>query len=272
MDIQTRPETMKFGIILVPRSGHEWVRATQDAERKGYRTILLPDTLYTPSPFPALAAAAAVTSTVRLRPNVLAVPLRHPGALMREVAALQLLSAGRFELGIGVGRPDAAAEAEKLGMPWDSAGRRRNQLLEIAAMVRTQIDPSPEIIVAANGSRMLADAAGIADRILLAAQPQATESELAEMVRIVRDNTDRDIRFTHQLVGFGDRLPHYLGAHLGLTAEGLRGSGAAGLLDPATAVEVLDYRREKYGIDELIVPGEIARAFEPTLAAFAKSA
>ncbi|MEV0250191.1 LLM class flavin-dependent oxidoreductase [Nocardia sp. NPDC050712] len=259
---------MKFGIIVVPRSGHEWVRAVRDAERQGYRTALLPDTLYTPSPFPALAAAAAVTSTLRLRPNVLAVPLRHTGALVREVAALQLLSDGRFELGVGAGRPDAAAEAEKLGMAWGSAAQRRNQLLDAVAAVREQVDPAPEIVVAASGARMLAAAANIADRILLAATPQATVTELAEMVRIVRDNTDRDIRFTHQLVGLGDRLPHFLGARLGLTAAGLQQAGAAGLLDPATAVAVLDDRREKYGIDEVIVPAELAPDFAPVLAHF----
>ncbi|NUS44097.1 MAG: LLM class flavin-dependent oxidoreductase [Mycobacteriaceae bacterium] len=94
---------MRVGIVLTPRSGSEWVGAVQDAQRQGYDTLLLPDTLTTPSPFPALAAAAAVTTTLRLRPNVLAAPLRSPAATAREVAALQLLSDGRFELGIGAG-------------------------------------------------------------------------------------------------------------------------------------------------------------------------
>ncbi|MEU8897703.1 LLM class flavin-dependent oxidoreductase [Nocardia sp. NPDC048505] len=257
---------MKFGLIVVPRSGADWVRAVRAAEQQGYRTVLLPDTLYTPSPFPALAAAAAVTSTLRLRPNVLAVPLRHPDALVREVSALQLLSDGRFELGLGAGRPDAAAEAEKLGMPWGSAAERRRQLLDAVAAVRAQVDPAPDIVVAASGARMLAAAAAVADRVLLAAPPQATVAELAEMVRVVRDNTDRDLRFTHQLVGIGDQIPHWLGAHLGLTAESLHGS--AGMLDPASAAEVLTERRERYGIDELIVPAELARAFAPVAARF----
>ena len=38
--------------------------------------------------------------------------------------------------------------------------------------------------------------------------------------------------------------------------------------DPAAAVEVLEYRREKYGIDELVVPDELAEAFGPVLAHF----
>ncbi|WP_433730306.1 LLM class flavin-dependent oxidoreductase [Nocardia sp. CA-129566] len=264
--------SMTFGIVITPRSGAEWARAAHGAEQQGYRTILLPDTLNTPSPFPALAAAATVTTTIRLRPNVLAAPLRDPAVTVRETAALQLLSDQRFELGIGSGRPDARAEAERLGMPWGSAAQRREQLIATVRAVREQIDPAPRIVVAANGPRMLTVAANFADRVLLAAGPEATEADLAEMVRVVRDNTDRDVRFTHQLVGIGDELPFWLRKRLGLTAAGLRAAGSAGVLDsdPATVAEVLEYRREKYGIDELIVPGELAGAFAPTLARFMK--
>lgn len=260
--------SMKFGIILTPRSGAEWVDSTRAAEQQGYQTILLPDTLFTPSPFPALAAAAGVTGTVRLRPNVLAAPLRHPTALAREVAALQLLSDGRFELGIGAGRPDAAQDAARLGVPWRSARRRREQLLAAIEAVRAAVYPVPQIVVAASGPLSLAAAAPVADRILLAAMPDAPEEELATMVRIVRDHTDRDIRFTHQLVGIGEQLPYWTEHKLGLTAAGLRAAGAAGLLDTdlTAATEVLDFRRAHYGIDELIVPGELAESFAPVLA------
>ncbi|MFE9582685.1 LLM class flavin-dependent oxidoreductase [Nocardia sp. NPDC006044] len=262
--------SMRFGIVLTPRSGAEWAGAAKDAEQQGYRTILLPDTLNTPSPFPALAAAAAVTSTVRLRPNVLAAPLRTAAATIRETAALQLLSDGRFELGIGSGRPDAGSEAERLGMPWGSAAERRAQLADTIAAVRAAVDPVPLVVVAASGPRMLAAAAGFADRILLAAGPEVTEAELADLVRVVRDNTDRDIRFSHQLIGIGDRLPYWISTRLGRTADELRAAGAAGVLDadPAAAAEVLETRREKYGIDELIIPGELSAPFAPVLAHF----
>ncbi len=200
---------------------------------------------------------------MRLRPNVLAAPLRTPAALVREVAALQLVSAGRFELGLGAGRPDAAGEAARLGMPWGSASRRRDQVLEAVAAVRAEVDPVPEIVIAAAGPRMLAAAAAVADRVVLAAAPHATERDLADMVAIARDSTDRDLRFSHQLVGVGDRLPYRVAQYLGLSADGLRADGAAGLLDADSAAEVLAARREKYGIDEAIVPGELAADFAP---------
>lgn len=260
-------DAVRFGIVLTPRSGAQWTRAVVDAEQRGYATLLLPDTLHTPSPLPVPAAAAAVTTQLRVRPNVLAAPLRTTGSSVREVAALQLLSDGRFELGLGTGRPEARGEAEKLGMPWGSAGERRQQLIDTATAVRFEVDPAPPIVIAANGPRMLATAATHADRILLAAAPDATEDELAHMVTTVTDDTDREVRFTLQLVGLGEQLPHWLSARLGYTPEKLRDAGAAGFLpsDPQLAVDILESRRARYGIDELIVPGELAEAFAPIL-------
>ncbi|WP_233434490.1 LLM class flavin-dependent oxidoreductase [Nocardia yamanashiensis] len=262
--------SMNFGLVTAPRSGSEWVRTAQDAEAQGYSVLLLPDTLYTPSPLPALAAAAAVTERIRLRPNVLAAPLRTPAATAREVSALQLLSDGRFELGLGSGRPDAAGEAEKLGVAWGSAGQRRQQLVDVIVAVRATVRPAPPIVLAASGPRMLATAAELADRIHLAVQPAATEQELAGIVATVRDHTDRPIAFSLQLVGIGEQLPYFMSKHLGVTIEQLRAADSAALLpaDPGAAAELLEYRREKYGIDELLVPAELARPMAPVLARF----
>ncbi|RJO71284.1 LLM class flavin-dependent oxidoreductase [Nocardia panacis] len=259
---------MQFGLIATPRSGAQWTDLAQQAERDGYRTLLLPDTLHIASPFPTLAAAAGVTATLRLRPHVLAAPLRTATATVREVAALQLLSAGRFELGIGIGRPDAAGEAEKLGRPWGSAAERRAHLLATVAAVRAGVDPAPPVVIAASGPRMLAAAATVADRIILAAGPLTTESELAEMVRVVRDNTDRDIRFGHQLVGLGDQVPTWIARQFGHTADELRAAGAAGFLDPdpGSAAAALAARRDALGIDEVLVPEDLAAAFAPVRA------
>ncbi|QLY34102.1 LLM class flavin-dependent oxidoreductase [Nocardia huaxiensis] len=261
---------MNFGIVLAPRSGAEWVSAVQAAEQQGYGTVLLPDTLYTPSPFPALAAAAAVTSTLRLRPNVLASPMRTAAATVRETAALQLLSDGRFELGMGTGRPDAQAEAEKLGVTWGSAGERRRQLIETIEAVRAAVQPAPGIVIAASGPKMLATAAELADRVHLAVDPTATEDDLAQIVATVRDHTDRPIGFSLQAVAVGDQIPFYMSKYMGITIERLREANAAALLpgDPAEAAALLEQRREKYGIDELLVPGELAQAFAPILARF----
>ncbi|ASR36763.1 5,10-methylene tetrahydromethanopterin reductase [Prauserella marina] len=50
-----------------------------------------------------LSYTAARTSRIRLAGNVLSLPLRQPAVLARAAASLDLLSGGRFELGIGAG-------------------------------------------------------------------------------------------------------------------------------------------------------------------------
>jgi alkanesulfonate monooxygenase SsuD/methylene tetrahydromethanopterin reductase-like flavin-dependent oxidoreductase (luciferase family) len=50
-----------------------------------------------------LAYAAGRTSTVRLVPDVVNLPLRHPALLAKAAASLDVLSGGRVELGLGSG-------------------------------------------------------------------------------------------------------------------------------------------------------------------------
>ncbi|WP_227984724.1 LLM class flavin-dependent oxidoreductase [Nocardia spumae] len=258
--------TIRFGTMLVPRSGGSWVAAARTAEQRGYHTLLLPDTLNTPSPFPALAAAAAVTTTLRLRPNVIAVPLHTPTAVVRETAALQLLSDGRFELGLGIGRPAAESEAERLGRPWGSPGQRRALLLETVTAVRAEVDPAPPIVVAASGARMLTAAAEFADRIVAALLPDASERDVAQLISLVRDHTDRPIAFTSQLMGVGD-VTSWSPAGQRFDVAQLREANSFGLLpgDPDAAADILRHRRDEYGIDEVIVPGDLADAFAPII-------
>src|SRR5438128_1722512 len=53
-----------------------WTTAARRVESLGYATLLLPDTMRTPAPFPALAAAASVTTSLRVGTWVLCDPLR----------------------------------------------------------------------------------------------------------------------------------------------------------------------------------------------------
>jgi alkanesulfonate monooxygenase SsuD/methylene tetrahydromethanopterin reductase-like flavin-dependent oxidoreductase (luciferase family) len=256
---------LKFGLLLSPRgSGRGWVQQVRDVEGQGFTSLLIPDTLWTTSPFPALAAAAAVTTTLRLRTWVLAAPMRSPAVVVRESSALQLLSDGRFELGIGSGRPDAEREAEQLGVPWGSAGARIKQVEQVIAAVRERIEPVPQIIVTAAGPRMLASAGRTADRIALALPPQATEEDLLATVVRARAATTGSVGLSQQLTGLAGRLPIWL-TRGGLDPVAL--AGTPGMLngDVRQMADTLLERYETTGIDEFIVPGELAEYFAPVI-------
>src|SRR5262249_49174632 len=120
----------RFGVVAAQaRSGEEWVAKARRAEALGYAAFLKPDTLSpTLRPLPALAAAAAATHSIRLGTYVLANDFRSPVLLARECAAIDFLSDGRFELGLGAGRPDSEHENRILGIPFASGGVRVERL------------------------------------------------------------------------------------------------------------------------------------------------
>jgi alkanesulfonate monooxygenase SsuD/methylene tetrahydromethanopterin reductase-like flavin-dependent oxidoreductase (luciferase family) len=268
--------SVRTAVIATPApSGPAWHELVSDLESSGWGTLLVPDTLWTSSPFVALAVAAGVTTRLRLRTWVAAAPLRTPGGLVREVSALQLLSGGRFELGIGAGRPDAREEAERLGLPWRSGVERIAQVSEQVAAVRAQVAPVPAVAVAAGGNRMLQVAGelvtGPEDRIALAVGPLATPDELAQAAERAHALAGRRVRLSHQVSGIGDTVPAWL-ARGGLEAAILRDRGAAGWFsgdDPDAAAAELLRRAGALGIDEIVVPAELAQAFEPVLARLA---
>src|SRR5215813_12099375 len=73
------------------------------AEALGYSTLFVPDHFidHPLAPMPAMAAAAAVTDTLRVGSLVLGNDYKHPVVLAREASTLDLLSDGRLELGLG---------------------------------------------------------------------------------------------------------------------------------------------------------------------------
>src|SRR6478735_10997560 len=142
MTITRRP--FRFGAVEALRGpATVWTEAARRLEGDGFATLLTPDTLWTPSPFVALAAVAAGTTTLRLGTWVIASPLRRPAEVVREAKTLQELSSGRFELGIGAGRPGGERDAETLGVEWGSPGRRVGRVAETLAAVHAGVDPVP---------------------------------------------------------------------------------------------------------------------------------
>jgi alkanesulfonate monooxygenase SsuD/methylene tetrahydromethanopterin reductase-like flavin-dependent oxidoreductase (luciferase family)/hemerythrin-like domain-containing protein len=97
-----------FGTFVTPssRDAEAVVALAQLAEQAALDLVTFQDHPYQPAfldTWTLLSYVAARTSTVRLAPNVANLPLRQPAVLARSVASLDILSAGRVELGLGAG-------------------------------------------------------------------------------------------------------------------------------------------------------------------------
>src|SRR5690349_1261442 len=100
------PRPFRFGVVAAYAQSHAaWVSTARSAEELGYATLLIPDRANIGSfaPLPALAVAAEATTRLRMGSYVLCNDYRHPVLLAREAATVDLLSEGRFELGLGAG-------------------------------------------------------------------------------------------------------------------------------------------------------------------------
>src|SRR2546427_6715951 len=111
----TRPHRFRFGLLGENvRSATELMETARRAEAAGSATFLLRDQFieepfgHQLAPLAALATVAAATERLRVGSLVLCNDYRHPVLLAKEVATLDLLSGGRFELGLGAGfsRPE----------------------------------------------------------------------------------------------------------------------------------------------------------------------
>lgn len=99
------------------------------AEASGIDVLVFPDHLIDQlAPVPAMAVAAAATTTLRVSPFVLNNDLRHPAVLAQELASLDVLSEGRVEVAIGAGWN--RAEYEAVGLPFDAVRVRQDRLVE----------------------------------------------------------------------------------------------------------------------------------------------
>ncbi|MCU1475768.1 MAG: linked oxidase domain protein [Subtercola sp.] len=99
---------LTFGTFITPtnRPPHAAVELAQLSEQFGYDLVTFQDHPYQPSfldTWTLMTWVAAQTTRIHVAPNVLNLPLRPPAVTARAAASLDLLSGGRFELGLGAG-------------------------------------------------------------------------------------------------------------------------------------------------------------------------
>lgn len=126
----------RFGVQTeAVASAEGWQEQVRRAEALGYATLCTGDHLHTHlGPIAALAAAASVTTALRLGCAVFANDFRHPVLLAKEAASLDVLSGGRFELGLGTGY--WRADYDQSGLPFDPPGARVTRLTEAVQLLK----------------------------------------------------------------------------------------------------------------------------------------
>jgi probable F420-dependent oxidoreductase len=128
----------RFGTVTTAgtdQSRRNWAEHARRVEGLGFSTLVVADHFAnTTVCTPRLAAAAMVTSHLRLGSYVYDNDFRHPVLLAREAAEIDLLSDGRMELGIGAGW--AKSEYDMVGVPFDGGPTRAARYEEAVGIIR----------------------------------------------------------------------------------------------------------------------------------------
>jgi alkanesulfonate monooxygenase SsuD/methylene tetrahydromethanopterin reductase-like flavin-dependent oxidoreductase (luciferase family) len=97
---------LEFGYFLVPLAGEPLIATAQRVETLGLDYVGIQDHPYQRrfvDTWSLIAMIAAATTRLRIFSDVANLPLRPPAVLAKAAATIDLLSGGRFELGIGAG-------------------------------------------------------------------------------------------------------------------------------------------------------------------------
>jgi probable F420-dependent oxidoreductase len=279
-DVQTRDELL------------ETARA---AESGGYSTLLIRDHFIEPpfghqlGPIAALATVAAVTTTLRIGTLVACNDYRHPVMLAQEAATLDVLSGGRFELGLGAGFHEH--EYRAAGMPFDPPGARVGRLEESLRVLKGLFGdgacsfagrhyaiegldgfplpvqrPHPPIHVAGSGPRLLGIAAREADIVGLQGAddaagrlPDAVGARVARVRAAAPDAGGPELSTVMTLVLAGDRRGAAeelarRNSWSGVSPDDVLDMPATFVGDQACVEDLMRRRREEYGLTYYVVP------------------
>ncbi len=299
--------------------GREWRDTVRKVEDLGYSTLFLADhylgpgpaqrAAHTPrqdlAPIAAMAAAAAVTETLRIGCRVFCIDYHVPAVLAKEAATLDLLSDGRLELGIGAGW--SGIEYDALGLEFDRPGRRIAKLAEVVALIRAhwqgdELDysgdfvrvhgyagrprpvqqPHPPIMIGGGGQRVLSLAGREADIVSISSvpfvardadglDPQAVAQRRIEFVRTAAGeryaqlDVESSPYFT-EITGDPETVLAGLAKSTGIAADLLRDHPNVLIGSSESVVELLHSRRETLGVNYVTVQQAQIESFAPVVA------
>jgi probable F420-dependent oxidoreductase len=221
-----QPHPFRFG-VTAPRtaSGEDWRALSRRVEDLGFATLLMPDHIGDQfAPIVGLASAFEATNTLRAGLLVACNDFRHPVVHAKELATLDVLSAGRVEWGIGAGW--LAPEYEMAGMSFDRPAVRVDRMQEAVTVMKhlfhegpaayqgvyyeiNELEgqpkpiqrPHPPLLVGGAGERMLAFAAAEADIIGIAPSTTARTMGTRPALEKVEAAADRQVRWIRKMAG-----------------------------------------------------------------------
>ena len=213
----------RFGLQVRPASAEELRKIAVDAEAAGFDVLSTADHVSQGwAPLIPLLAATDCTTRLRVCPLVLNNDFHHPVHLARDLAALDNLSGGRLELGIGAGH--AFTEYAAIGQRFDPPGVRKARMAEAVEILRSLLDgdavsyigehyhienvrimrakqPHLPFLLAVNGQRALAHAARHADIIGLFGLGRTLPDGQRHEVRWQTDRLDRSVAYIRAEAG-----------------------------------------------------------------------
>jgi probable F420-dependent oxidoreductase len=220
------PRTFRFGLQAGDASATEdWVALARKTEDLGYSTLFVPDHFGEQlAPVPALMAAADATTELRVGALVFDNDYKHPVVLAKEAATIDVLSGGRFELGLGAGW--LASDYEQSGIPYDPPKVRVDRFVEGLAVLKglfadgpfdfdgehyriSSLDgkpapvtrPHPPILIGGGGKRMLSIAAREADIVGINPQIISGAIDAAAAADTVASAWDRKVGWVKEAAG-----------------------------------------------------------------------
>jgi probable F420-dependent oxidoreductase len=297
------PGPFRFGLLLeigAQTSRAQVLEFARRAQDIGCSIVLGTDHFGRLSALPLLQAAAEVTD-LRLGMLVLNSNLVHPVLLAQQMAAIDVATDGRLEIGLGAGWD--RAEYDAIGLAFAEPGQRVDRLIatvgllkqaladgriehpadaaypqmQLAEMPRSIQRPHPPLLVGGGGRRVLSFAAREADIVSL--DPRAlpggghderdvTEAAIEHKIGWIRAAAgDRFSELEINLIVFGAATASgaVLDRAAALTPAEIEDSPHYLIGDANRMTEVLIARRERWGINYLAVRPWQLDVLEPVI-------